>query len=123
MRFFVDLYVYMYCMCIMSHSSVIFLFDLSTPALITYHLSQKLPPKNSDLETITGELCLKDLATIERAIEATKTEFRRVKVRPSLLRLHDCLLMGAGELIDRLIDPSSGRAATNQMDWQQGEVN
>jgi hypothetical protein len=40
---------------------------------------QHQPP--SDLETITGELCLKDLATIERAIEAAQIEHKRVKVR------------------------------------------
>lgn len=37
--------------------------------------------QRSDLETITGELCLKDLATIERALEAAKVEHKRVKVR------------------------------------------
>ena len=41
----------------------------------------------SDLETITGELCLKDLATIERAIEAAKTEHKRVKVRKGVVLL------------------------------------
>lgn len=46
---------------------------------------------HSDLETITGELCLKDLATIDRAIEAAKLEHKRIKVRTYVCVPHACM--------------------------------
>jgi len=44
------------------------------------HVDDSVDPVR-DLETITGELCKKDLDTIERAIENEKKEQKRIKVR------------------------------------------
>jgi obg-like ATPase 1 len=43
------------------------------------HVDDSVDPVR-DLDTITGELCAKDLDTIERAIENEKKEHKRIKV-------------------------------------------